>query len=136
MTDLAGMAARADGPVRAEVGGQDATAVAFSTQGECKMVGAWYDANHKAISNFTVCRSGTTMEGSVARMPLVPESYTAVRQVLKAAVLKGSASSRWAEFSISANRLPVGGGGSSCMTELIITSEGLLSFYGVQNACL
>lgn len=136
MQELAVMAVQAGGIAKASVRGSDAVAVAFSEQGGCKMVGAWFESHQRGLVNFKVCGSRATAEGSVAKLPKSPESAKLVREVLKSAVLKGDASRELEEFTIRAKRLPAQKGGLSCLTELVITSDGLLSFFGVQNACL
>ena len=118
------------------VGEIEATAVPIAEEGSCKTVGAWFNQNYRAIRNYRVCGSDVRVEGSVAHVPRSAEARGVVRQVMRSAVLKGQATGRFEEFSIRATRVKDPDSSLSCVTELVITASGLLSFYGVQDTCL
>jgi len=122
--------------VQSSANGRQVTGVVFRTDsGGCKMVGAWYDEWHRAIRNYRVCGSRASIEGSVARLPRGQGSEALVASTMKSAVMRGEATAKYDEFVIKAVRLPAADGGASCATELVITVDGLLSFYGIQESC-
>jgi hypothetical protein len=118
------------------VRGMAVTGVAFREEVGCKMVGVWFDEITRAIRNYKVCGTKVSNEGHAAHVPRTRDVDLAVRQAMKSAVLKGDAFGKMEEFSIRVTRIGREENKVNCMTELVITADGGLSFYGVQNSCL
>ncbi len=136
LEDFAAVVASEGRIARSQVNGLEVTGVAYNTDpGGCKLVGAWYDIQTKAIRNYRVCAGKASPQGAVAHMPREAASIAAVQSSIKGAVMRGEARGKFEEFAIRAIRVPAHDGGVSCGTELIITSSDLLSFYGFQEAC-